>query len=83
MNIQELKERLKKYKKEDIILTKHAEIQALIRQIDIEEVKKNIMNPEKLVYVKAQEKDKCDCYFAYSEVLCHRYILKLNCSVRY
>lgn len=32
-------EKLRKYKKEDITLTEHAKIQALVRSIEIEEVK--------------------------------------------
>ncbi len=78
-----LKEKLKKYKKEDIVFTDHAKIQALVRQIDIEEVRRNILNPEKLVYAKEKKaeragEEKYDCYFAYSETLCHRYIFTIN-----
>jgi hypothetical protein len=82
MNLIEFKNRLKGYKKEEIILTKHAEIQALFRDVALEEVKNNILNPEKLVYFKKQESEesyeKYDCYFAYSKFLCHRYIMTLN-----
>lgn len=83
MNLEELKAKLITYKKEDIIITPHAEIQALARDVDLEEVKENIINPEKLVYAEKQEaenksQEKYDCYFAYSEYLCHRYIITFN-----
>ena len=83
MDLDQFKCKLKSYKKEDIVVTYHAELQAFIRQIDIDEVKKNIINPDKLVYVKQQEseksnKEKYDCYFAYSKHLYHRYILTVN-----
>jgi len=74
------------HKKEDIIITDHADLQAYIRQIDIEEVKSNIISPEKLVHATKQEsknikEDKYECYFAYSEYYCHKYIMKLNRKV--
>ncbi len=82
MNLEELKRKLKSYKKEEIIITKHAELQALIREVDLEEVKDNIINPEKLVYAQKQasfkDEQKYDCYFAYSKHLYHRYILAIN-----
>jgi len=83
MILEQLKEKFRKYKKEDIIITKHAELQAFVREIDIEEVKNNIINPEKLVYAEKQDsikqdEEKYDCYFAYSKHLCHRYILTIN-----
>ena len=83
MNLEELKNKLRKYKKEDIIITKHAELQAFVREVDLEEVKENIINPVKLVYVKEQESEredekKYDCYFAYSRHLYHRYVLTIN-----
>jgi len=83
MNLDELKEKLKRYSKEDIIITEHAETQALVRDIGLEEVKQNIISPEKLVYFDKQEsqkpnEEKYDCYFAYSKKLCHRYILTIN-----
>ena len=55
MNIEELKKKLTSYKRKDIIFTPHAEIRAFGRQINLEEVKGNILNPTKLVYVKEQE----------------------------
>ncbi len=86
MNIEELKNKLKNYEKKDIIITPHAEIQAYMREIELNEVKNNIINPRKLVYANEQEakksnEKKYDCYFAYSKNLCHRYILTLNRKV--
>lgn len=86
MNIDELKEKLKAYKKESIIITKHAELQAFVREVDLEDVKNNITNPEKLVYFRQQGsqkpgEEKYDCYFAYSKHLYHRYIITINGKV--
>ena len=83
MNLNELKAKLQKYKREEIILTEHAELQAFVRKIDIEEVKENIINPNRLVHIKQQisknkNEEKYDCYFAYSKHLYHRYILTIN-----
>jgi hypothetical protein len=83
MDLEELKQRLKKYRKEDIIITKHAEIRALARNVNIEKVKENIIKPDKLVYFKKEKsesptEEKFECYFAYSQYYCHKYILTLN-----
>lgn len=83
MDLKKLKERFREHKKEDIIITKHAELQAFVRDINLEEVKNNIINPEKLIYTKQEEskkenEEKYDCYFAYSKHLYHRYILTIN-----
>ena len=86
MDLEKLKGRLKKYHKEDIIITDNAELQALTRGVDLDEVKENIINPDRLVYArpqKAQKKneEKYDCYFACSKHLYHRYALILNGKV--
>lgn len=83
MEINELKIKLSKYKKEEIIISKHAELQAFVRNVDLEEVKDIVVNPVKLVYAKKQEakyknEEKYDCYFAYSRHLYHRYALTIN-----
>jgi len=83
MNSEELKRKLKEYKREDIIITSHAELQALVRQVGVEEIISNILNPEKLVFAEKQNsnnalEEKYDCYFAYSKGLAHRYILTVN-----
>lgn len=86
MELNELKENLRKYKKSDIIVTQHAEFQAFTRNIDLEEVKENVINPARLVYAKKQEakykgEEKYDCYFAYSKHLYHRYALAINAKI--
>ena len=80
MNLtEELKERLKKYSRGQIIFTMHARIRALQRGIDLEEIKDNLLNPIRLSTALKQEaekenEEKYDCYFAYSRNLCHRYV---------
>ncbi|MEM4331038.1 MAG: hypothetical protein QW273_03465, partial [Candidatus Pacearchaeota archaeon] len=74
---------LKNYKEEDIILTKHAEFQAFVRNVSLKDIKENILNPSRLVYARQQEskkenEEKYDCYFAYSKHFYHRYVLTLN-----
>ncbi len=86
MNLGDFKKKLSKYKPKDIIFTTHAEIRALGRGIDLEEVKNNIVNPEKLVYVQEQDstknnEEKYECYFSYSKKYCHKYMLTLNRKV--
>lgn len=86
MDLSKLKEKLSKYSKKDIIVTDHAELQAFTRDIDLEEVRENIINPKRLVYFKQQKamnqsEKKYDCYFAYSKHLYHRYAIVLNGKV--
>ena len=76
-------EKLKKYKKEDIIITEHAYEQAIFRSINIDEIKENIINPKRLFYAIKQTaqkegEEKYDCYFGYSKTQCHRYIIVIN-----
>ena len=83
MELELLKQKLKRYSKEEIMILDHAELQAFTRDIDLEEVKENIVKPDKLVYAKQQEtkfkgEEKYDCYFAYSKHLYHRYVITLN-----
>lgn len=86
MDINNFKEKLKGYNKQDIIITEHAKIRAFGRGINLEEVKDNIINPFRLVHFeeqKAKYKDekKYACYFAYSRTYCHKYVLTLNRKV--
>jgi len=86
MELEALKEKLRSYSKNDIIIKYHAEIQAYVRNIDLEQVKNNIVNPEKLVYAKKQysnykDKIKYNCYFAYSKYHYHRYIITINSKI--
>ena len=83
MDLEKLKQKLSSYPSEKIIIKYHAEIQALVRDIDLEEVKENLRNPKRLVYAEKQESQnpsekKYNCYFAYSEDFAHRYILTTN-----
>jgi len=66
-----------------VIFTSHARIRAMQRGIDLEEIKRNIVEPERLFYAKRQEarkrhEEKYDCYFQYSGNVCHRYVLIIN-----
>jgi hypothetical protein len=81
MEIEEFKKRLRGYKKSDILFTKHTEIRALHRDINLEEVKENIVSPDKLVFVRQQENNLYECYFAYSSNFSHKYVLTLNGKV--
>ncbi len=82
----EVIEKLKKYRKDDIVFTEHAKIQAEIRGIDLEEVKKNVVNPRRLAFAENQpsrkpNEEKYNCYFVYSKTQAHRYILVLGNKV--
>ena len=86
MDLENLKTKLQSYKRNQIIITYHAELQAFVRDINLEEVKDNIQNPTKLVYAEEQKsklknESKYNCYFAYSKTLCHRYALAFNRKV--
>ncbi len=75
--------KLSNYKKKDIIITNHAEKQAIFRNIDLDEVRENIINPIRLSFVIKQKaeketEEKYDCYFGYSKTQCHRYVLVIN-----
>lgn len=76
---------LKKFKRvEDIEIDQHAELRAKKRNIDLYEVKYNLLNPSKrlsFANILEQEKDnleKFKCYFGYSKTQCHIYIIKIN-----
>ncbi len=76
-------EKLKNYTETQIIITEHAKFQACFRNIDLEEVKRNIQNPEKLYFAGKQEalhknEERYDCYFGYSNTRCQRYVLVFN-----
>ena len=83
-----LKEKLKQYSVEQIIFTKHALEQAIFRDVNLEEIKQNIINPFRLTYALSQDannpsEQKYDCYFKYSNTQCQRYnlIVNHNCIV--
>ncbi len=86
MNHKYLKSKLNRIKKEDIIIDPHAELRARQRVIDLEEVKENIANPRKLVFVEQLEPEegnleKFQCYFSISKTQIHVYIIKINKKV--
>lgn len=83
---EELINKLKRYKNEDIEFTTHAKIQATVRGIDLEEIKSNILSPKRLAFADKQEaekesEEKYDCYFVYSNTQAHRYIIVINRKV--
>lgn len=83
MDLEELKNKLRKYKREDIIIKYHAELQAFVRVVSLDEVKENILNPVRLVYAEKQKskfpsEEKYNCYFAYSKHYYHRYVIIIN-----
>ena len=84
MNYKEyLIEKLKEFKEQDIIITTHAQEQALFRGVNLKEVKQNILNPVRLTFVGKQtplhkNEEKYDCYFTYNKTTCHRYILVIG-----
>jgi len=75
--------RLKSYRRENIIFTDHVLIRLAQRQLNEEEIIANILNPLRLEYAIREEperidEEKFDCYFGYSNNLCHRYVLALK-----
>lgn len=77
-----VKKRLKEFRKEDIIITDHALVRIIQRQISEKEIIENLINPERL-YVAIKEEssnkeEKFDCYFNYSKRLCHRYVIVIK-----
>jgi hypothetical protein len=81
-------EKLRRYKREDVVITGHAWEAILWRDTTIAEVKENIINPVRLAYAIRQKSSnpnetKYECFFDYGEMQCHRYIIVLNhdCTV--
>ncbi|MBS3084743.1 hypothetical protein J4411_02420 [Candidatus Pacearchaeota archaeon] len=86
MKLEKFKEKLKSYSKEDIIFTNHAKLQAILRDVYLEDVKNDVINPFRLVYIQKQDakfkgEEKYDCYFAYSKHACNQYALTINGKV--
>lgn len=82
----ELISRLKKYSAEDIVFTDHALLRAKMRQIDIENVKRNLLKPDGFVFARKESgcghgEAKFDCYLSLSKGLAHRYVIVLNKKV--
>lgn len=83
MELENFKKKLQSYTKNDIIITDHAKVRAITRDIELKEVKENIINPERLVAIKEipannPSEGKFECYFAYTKYHCHKYILTIN-----
>jgi len=79
-------QKLTSFSKNDIIISKHAMIRIKQRQIDIAEIKENIINPKRLRYAIKQTshnkwEEKYDCYFDYSKNLCHRYVIVIKNNI--
>lgn len=68
MNLDELKNRLKGYKREDILFSCHAEIRLLQRNISRKIIEENITNPENLIdfMEESSERQKCKLIFELS-----------------
>jgi hypothetical protein len=79
---EDLKNKLQKYKKDDIILTPHAEIRLNQRNISKNDIIKNITNPTRLYYAEKQiargKEERYNCFFKLSKSQDHRYIIILN-----
>lgn len=81
-----LLKKLKLYSREDIVISSHAEIRMIQRQINKDEVIDNIINPKRLDYAikekaEVESEEKFDCYFGYSKTQCHRYVLIVKHNV--
>lgn len=79
----ELIKKLKKYSAQEVVITHHAKTQAYFRQVPEEEVIRNVLNPEKLVFAEQQaalrpDEEKYACYFAYSNRQAHKYVIVIN-----
>jgi len=86
MNYKEyVKKRLKDFGEDEIYITEHAQIRMNQRQLNIDEVMENIINPKRLDYaireIITQSYEKYDCYFGYSRTLCHRYVIRIKKNV--
>ena len=80
-----VKKRLKSFTRENIIITDHAMVRIIQRQIDKNEIIENLINPERLDYAikedSSKKEEKFDCYFGYSRRLCHRYVIVIKNNV--
>lgn len=86
MDLDRFKTKLSKHDKSNIIITDHAKIRAITREINLKDVIDNIINPDRLVYYKEipssnNAERKFECYFAYSKTYCHKYVLAINKKV--
>ncbi|MFH1682365.1 MAG: DUF4258 domain-containing protein [Candidatus Woesearchaeota archaeon] len=78
--------KLKSYHKDQVIISEHARIRLIQRQIDPKEIIENIINPKRLDFAIKEEasspdEEKFDCYFGYSKTQCHKYVLVLKDNI--
>jgi len=78
--------KLSTFKKEDVILTDHTRIRIIQRQLKVEDIIENIINPKRLEYAikdkaESPNEEKFDCYFGFSKSQCHRYVLVIKNKV--
>jgi hypothetical protein len=70
MNLEDIKAKLRSYKREEIRFKEHLKYRVQLREGSKEEVISHILNPEKLVYFECKEGQYRDmiysCYFAIS-----------------
>lgn len=78
INLEDFRKRLKKYTSKDVVFSSHAREKLFLVEVKQEDVIKNLLNPEKLVFVELQENNRFNCYFAYSKQFYHRYVTILS-----
>jgi len=78
-------EKLSHLKREDIIITPHAGIRAAQRNIGMEEIYSNLLNPSKLTFAEfegdAEDGKKYCCYFNTSKKRFNLYVIVINNNV--
>lgn len=77
-------QKLRGLKREDIVVSEYAERRARFRQVDLEEVFDNLLNPVRLQWAEKQVIDndeRYDCYFVYKHRTL-RCIVKLENDVK-
>lgn len=74
----QVRERLSRIDKEDIIITEYAKRRASWRYVNLQDVSNDLLGPTKLVWAEKQEirgEERFNCYFVYSKGMVFRYIL--------
>ena len=79
-------EKLKKYTKDDIIMSTHGIKQTIIRPVSVEDITENLLNPKRLSYAFEEQAERAGeekflCYFRYSRRFCHCYVIVINAKV--
>lgn len=83
MELNDLKIKLSKYSTNDIVFTNHSLLRARFRKLDLEQIKKIILDPNKLVFIEKQnalyeKEEKYNCYYHYSKKSTLRTALVFN-----